>query len=685
VLTIPPLLIGAALLLWGWQTGFLVVASIMAVLLEASRLIAARWELEKKDYDRVWNLCAVLMTGVAIYCFAANDGVESVSEMMRPGWRRSAAVANSARAVLVLFQWWPVVFFPIMAAQAYGSWPKIDFTTFSWLFRRYLARQQIGAAEKTLPGLNISFAYFGICLFAASAQKTENPWFLPTLGLLVGWALFAQRARFYGVPAWGATMVVTLCLAFGAQRVFRDVHRAIERFDSFVMSRLTGGAVDAAGTRTALGAIGKLSLSGKIVIRLSSPDGRFPSHLREASYNAFMSPFWHATHRGFSELLPETNDTTWVLQPEAATAHWVRSSQFIRRDARLLAVPLGATELNELPVFRLETNRLGVLKVEEGPGFVDYITKYQEGQAFDSRPDEDDLAIPRAEEAALTQVALEAGVNPGMSSNEILRNTSRFFAENFQYSSFLGGPPPKGATPLEQFLLKGRSGHCEFFATATALLLRQAAIPTRYAVGYSVCEIKGRNAVVRERHAHAWCLAYVDGKWQDFDTTPASWSAIEADRAAWWEPLRDKWSQAWFAFSKWRYGKSSLRPYVPWLLGPLVAVLVAQLLWRSSKNRKRVAKAASDGAVWPGLDSEFYQIQQMLGQSGFQREPHESILNWRARIKDALPGDCLFAPNLVALHYRLRFDPTGLSAAERDELRRDVRAWRAKAARRSES
>ena len=84
-------------------------------------------------------------------------------------------------------------------------------------------------------------------------------------------------------------------------------------------------------------------------------------------------------------------------------------------------------------------------------------------------------------------------------------------------------------TPLTRFLLTSRSGHCEYFATATVLLLRQLGIPARYAVGYYVHEPAGSGYVVRERDAHAWCLAWnrQTGSWDDFDTTPASWVAIE--------------------------------------------------------------------------------------------------------------------------------------------------------------
>ena len=61
---------------------------------------------------------------------------------------------------------------------------------------------------------------------------------------------------------------------------------------------------------------------------------------------------------------------------------------------------------------------------------------------------------------------------------------------------------------MSRFLLRTRSGHCEYFATATVLLLRQLGIPARYAVGYAVHEATGRKYVVRQRDAHAWCLVW---------------------------------------------------------------------------------------------------------------------------------------------------------------------------------
>ena len=49
----PPFLLAAALLFWGWQTWFLIEGAIMAVVLESSRFIKARWELADDDFARI--------------------------------------------------------------------------------------------------------------------------------------------------------------------------------------------------------------------------------------------------------------------------------------------------------------------------------------------------------------------------------------------------------------------------------------------------------------------------------------------------------------------------------------------------------------------------------------------------------------------------------------------------------
>jgi transglutaminase-like putative cysteine protease len=78
--------------------------------------------------------------------------------------------------------------------------------------------------------------------------------------------------------------------------------------------------------------------------------------------------------------------------------------------------------------------------------------------------------------------------------------------------------------PLEDFLFAEKDGHCEYFASAAAILLRMSGVPTRYVNGFLGGEWNDlRQAVtVRENRAHSWVEAYLGQEgWVRVDATPA--------------------------------------------------------------------------------------------------------------------------------------------------------------------
>ncbi|GFE58343.1 DUF3488 and transglutaminase-like domain-containing protein [Geobacter sp. AOG1] len=84
---------------------------------------------------------------------------------------------------------------------------------------------------------------------------------------------------------------------------------------------------------------------------------------------------------------------------------------------------------------------------------------------------------------------------------------------------------PTGSDPLGQFLFDGKPGHCEFFASTLAVLLRAADVPARLVGGYYGGEYNevGGYYVVTEDRAHVWVEAYLDGKgWVMVD--PSAWA-----------------------------------------------------------------------------------------------------------------------------------------------------------------
>lgn len=78
--------------------------------------------------------------------------------------------------------------------------------------------------------------------------------------------------------------------------------------------------------------------------------------------------------------------------------------------------------------------------------------------------------------------------------------------------------------PVEDFLFNRKKGHCEYYATSLALMLRAVDVPTRLISGFKGGTVNSITGAfdVEQRHAHAWVEAYVDGQWITLDATPSS-------------------------------------------------------------------------------------------------------------------------------------------------------------------
>jgi len=99
----------------------------------------------------------------------------------------------------------------------------------------------------------------------------------------------------------------------------------------------------------------------------------------------------------------------------------------------------------------------------------------------------------------------------------------RYLQSKFTYSLDMNTPP--GKDPIAWFLFERRIGHCEYFASAMALMLRTQGIPSRIINGFHGGEYNDVSGsfIVRARDAHSWVEAYIPGfGWATFDPTPAA-------------------------------------------------------------------------------------------------------------------------------------------------------------------
>ncbi|HYC46061.1 MAG TPA: DUF3488 and transglutaminase-like domain-containing protein [Burkholderiales bacterium] len=97
----------------------------------------------------------------------------------------------------------------------------------------------------------------------------------------------------------------------------------------------------------------------------------------------------------------------------------------------------------------------------------------------------------------------------------------RFNQDGFVYTL---SPPLLGEHSVDEFLFNTRTGFCEHYASAFAVVLRAAGIPTRIVTGYMGGEMNpiGDYLIVRQADAHAWTEVWLrDEGWVRVDPTAA--------------------------------------------------------------------------------------------------------------------------------------------------------------------
>lgn len=130
------------------------------------------------------------------------------------------------------------------------------------------------------------------------------------------------------------------------------------------------------------------------------------------------------------------------------------------------------------------------------------------------------LNLPSALRKAIVPIT-ESICDGRLTARSKARAIEDYFQSNYTYSLRDPRTPPD-ADPIVNFLQKQHPAHCEFFASAAAVMLRSVGVPTRYVTGYVVTEQSEDDTywLARNRDAHAWVEAY--------DEITEQWFPVEA-------------------------------------------------------------------------------------------------------------------------------------------------------------
>ena len=658
-MTKAPLVLGSSLIFWSWQTGHWLIGVTLACLVEAARFSPLRWDLSNRDFHRIVDVSVLAFLATTFYFINRERSFDALT------------------GILV---WLPASFFLLIAAQKFSQANSLPLTSL-FLSLRWLEAKRVSESSHTR--IDLTFPYFCLCLLSASAANQRTVWFYPAVFVLATAALWFHRSGRFRTLTWLAALTAAGTLGYLIMTGLHAGHKQTQELFLQWFKDYRENRTDPYRSHTALGDIGTLKLSDKILFRVSPEEAwSGPILLRDASYNTYSRGYWFAIDSEFKALSSTSEVTTWELAEPLGEGRSLGISASLNAFGEaLLTLPTGAFRLEDLPVIKMQRNGLGAVKVEDGPPLIRYRVRFDPMLSPDDAPQDLDLEIPAEYRELIGAIAQELRLSE-KTPQQAVRTIAEYFRRGFTYS-LTQRALDKGITPLENFLRNTKSGHCEFYATATVLLLRRAGIASRYATGYSAQEYSWLEDayLVRKRHGHAWALANVEGTWTDVDNTPAVWREMEEATSPASQPLSDLFSWIKHRIQAWRWGtpqEGASADYLVWLLIPLAVSLAWRLAGRKGiPSSSESPEEARREAPQAGADSPFYRVVLRLNDLGMPRLPGESPRRWLNRITPDLDTD--ITPDqlyeMLAIHNRLRFDPAGITKNERDRLDTAVKAW----------
>jgi hypothetical protein len=517
-----------------------------------------------------------------------------------------------------------------LAAAALRVWPA------STGAARGLLPFALGAAALVVIGQERLGWPYGFCIVAFVALS------LRSLALGVPRVRLDARSRRVAPATLALASVLAGAGAVGLPRLEGWAQRAFGRLF------LSDPAVAAFSDRMRLGSMRAMLDNDEVVLRVF---GRPVDYLRGALYDQYDSGRWSGSH--WAPL------RTIASSPEPPNAEVIE-----QRSGHPYFLPLGVCALGsgDGP---LAADGSGIVTSGEGRrpsrSFFDPVCGAPAAPVRSPRDADRELSAGVRPSVTRAAEAWTATATTPLAKVEAIETRLR---AGFRYS--LDVERDARVDPVVDFLERHRAGHCEYFASAMALVCRAAGVPARVVAGYRVGErnILGGWWVVRQRNAHAWVEAWVDGAWRTFDPTPPS-AFDEAGRASFVTSLADRLARAW--------ERATPRDIVGVAAG-LGAALVAWLAvpWLAVRWLRRRDQRATQRAARTQPPAGFEDLERSLERQGQVRSASEPIEAFAARLLAPAPDEAKRrAAELLLRYCRYIYGGEGDLAS----LAHDARQW----------
>lgn len=345
------------------------------------------------------------------------------------------------------------------------------------------------------------------------------------LAVLADFDAAPPRAALARLPTRGVTVLSVGAIAILSVPLFVALPRLRNPFATAPLPKESDDSSFYTSDRVDLASFSSAKRSDRIILRVTPVNGDLlnPLRLRETTFNRYQNGHWWregmvgrrlpADPRGAVPLFPEGLAQSARAGPRPRRSMEIEMSSVV---SGFLFLPYGAASIvpSEGQLNIATDASITMYGGRRGaPYRVDYVPQgagIAPGRSVVRTRDVPPEIVRFADRLAAGAVGRQ----------EIAQRFLRHFRQGYVYT--LDPPPPRG-DPVVDFLTRTRAGHCEYFASALALMLSSQGVPSRLAAGSLGGEIGplSSDVLVRGGNLHAWVEADLDGSgFRVLDPTP---------------------------------------------------------------------------------------------------------------------------------------------------------------------
>ena len=708
------------------------------------------------DLNRYFEISLYLLAAISFVSLAASGGLNLLIVILAGAvFAVRALQLLRGEAVLLQEQW------ATFAALGYFAFFLFDYSVISRSFLPPVVHLVLFATLIRLFTLRrdrdrVTLAALSFLMILASAIITVDSLFLLCFSafLLIAVVTFilmemrySQRASTLAVTARtaGAERLPSLMARLGPALMLLILLIGAGIF--FVLPRRSAGYLGGYSfgndlstgfsNKVALGQIGRIQQSDAVAMHIQiagDSDGGHELYWRGVSLTQFDGAVWFNPYRAFGGPVgPSLGDAFDIPSRGSGRVAGLSSPRLVRY--RVLLEPIGtnvffgASWMQKIRgpyhrIFVSDDGDVDDVDIENQIGRYDVESDISAPSVADLRrapaltPDprwQRYLQLPALDPriAALAASVTASASNPYDKAAQL----ERHLKTHYGYTLQLPSQPSKD--PVADFLFERKQGHCEYFASSMAVMLRSLGIPSRVVNGFHGGEFNRITGeyIVRARDAHSWVEAYFPGEgWITFDPTPSGAGGTSLGRIAlyldalssfWrdWIVSYDKSQQLtlgkaaiqagrdrWEAVRRWgklRYrsmlmraeqfqrglsasgNESPVRVHAPNLIKVFAAVfflmlaVFAVLAWVRSPRRMASTDPPAAASLW------YAKMTASLARRGYRRTPAQTAIDFAEVIPEGRLRDTV--SEFTREYLEARFGSSSNAAQRLPGLFRSIR------------